>query len=103
MKKIYLPHINYTVVLEKFGAQAMPHKFAKASTEEVNNNSCTIYLHPSASASTISHEVTHALQFICKARGITFEDELEHVGYMAQYITMCILGGRWNNVDEKKR
>lgn len=96
--KIYLPHINYTVHVKEHNGEhpSFGHK-SYASTEEVDRHNCYIYLPKKAGASVICHEVTHALQFIAKARGISFVDELEHFGYMAQYITLKIISAEWDN------
>nr|AKH47789.1 hypothetical protein [uncultured marine virus] len=39
----------------------------------------------------IIHEIVHALQYICERRNIDMEEEKEHMGYMASYLTEKLL------------
>jgi hypothetical protein len=40
----------------------------------------------------IFHEIVHALQYICERRGIDMEEEKEHMGYLASFLTEQLLG-----------
>ncbi len=95
--KLYLPHINYTVHVKRMSATRKPFSDALASTHDNDKRSCTIYLPAKAPGSVITHEIVHALQFIARSRGMDFYGEMEHFGYIAQYLFMRITGGQWDN------
>jgi hypothetical protein len=89
--------LNYTVHVKPLKESKHLRFRPQAQTESIDKHNCYIYLQPKASGSVITHEIVHALQFIARARGINFEDELEHFGYIAQYLFMKIVGGVWDN------
>lgn len=51
-----------------------------------------LYFADWVSPPTVAHEIVHAIQFICRRKGIDMIDELEHVAYLADYITGKVLG-----------
>ena len=92
-KKVYtipIPHLGYKIIYgvnpkEFVGEQEKSMMFA-----EDTNKKCgaIIFRHtPTALESgTVAHEIMHALQFMCRRRNIKMERELEHMGYLMQYI-----------------
>ena len=68
---------------------------ALAYVENIDNNSCAIFLGKKDSSGDIAHELVHVLQFICLARNIDFRLEKEHMGYIMHYLMGRILGNEW--------
>ncbi len=96
MKKIYLPHINYTIELKeaKNPPEEVPN--AKNWVTSYGQKGCAMYIDKKPNPADLAHEVTHVLQFICLNRNIDFKLEQEHMGYLMQYIMGEILGYKWN-------
>lgn len=95
-KKIFLPHINYTVTVKEF-KKLEGFVPTKAYTEYIDSRNCILHLPKNIQGSMLCHEIVHVLQFICKARNMEFTLESEHMGYISQYLFMCVTGGRWDN------
>lgn len=96
MKKIYLPHIHYTVHVKQF----QPHKDLENALAYVQNNgpnNCTLFidLKQKIVPADLAHELVHVLQFICLARNINFTLEQEHMGYIMHYLMGRIMGDTW--------
>lgn len=95
MKKIYIPHLFYTVyICDKSKATGRVKKYLK----DENMNACREISGSHASriwikmpikpveVPTLAHEIVHVLQHIAKERDIDFKDEEEHFAYLMQYI-----------------
>lgn len=88
--KIPIPHLGYWVLVkispkEFYGSQEKSIMFC----EDTDRSNVTIFFRkkPTQSeAGTVAHEVMHALQYIARNRNIKMEKELEHFGYLMQYI-----------------
>ena len=93
--KIYLPHIHYTVYVRTFKKAPDSVSSALAYTENIDNNSCAIYLGKKCHVGDVAHELIHVLQFICLARNMDFRLEQEHMGYLMQYLMGRLLGTTW--------
>lgn len=94
--KIYLPHIHYTVFVRRFKKAPQETRSALAYVKYIDDNSCAIYLGKENLAGDIAHELVHVLQYICLARNINFNLEMEHMGYIMHYLMGRILGYKWN-------
>lgn len=87
--KVYLPHINYTVLIKKRGVCKKAPAWMKAVAEKTSPNSATIYIKLPISRNdypTLVHELIHVLQYICASRNIDFTAEQEHMAYIGNYI-----------------
>lgn len=87
-RAIKIPHLNYTVGIKYTPHPERPHQPCCA---RVSNSRCDIHLlgKPKYQNSpTVAHETLHALQFIAQDRSIDMINEMEHMGYLMQYI-MC--------------
>ena len=95
-KEIKIPHLGYRVIVkvdvkEFSGMQESSFMFC----ENTDKNTATIFLRDKPrhdKFSTVAHEAMHALQFLCRNRNISMERELEHMGYLMQYILNEIYG-----------
>lgn len=94
-KKIYIPHIHYTVhfysgkdVLKIFKDQDGKAWTAKGKKESI----ISVRKERDAKPGLLAHEIIHVLQNIADDQGIDFVDEKEHFGYLMQYILGKILG-----------
>jgi hypothetical protein len=92
--KIKIAHLGYTILVKDISKGNEEHK---AWCERDNTNQATIFLDLKETNKkyyfpTIAHEVTHILQFIAGDRTINFPLELEHFGYLMNYICNEILG-----------
>jgi hypothetical protein len=94
-KKIYLPHLNYTVHVRHFKPHPSGDSNAKAWAEHIDSRSAAIYISPRDTPCGIAHELIHVLQFIAADRNIDFIHEQEHFGYMMQYLMGKTLGYEW--------
>lgn len=96
MKKIYIPHLNYTVRVHtfKFPPPEIPN--ALAYVQEKDSNSCDLYVSShKENAGDLAHELVHVLQFICIQRNIDFARETEHMGYLMHWLMGEVLGYEW--------
>lgn len=99
-KKIFIPHIFYTVnVKDVKEAKGRIKTFLSngyvACCENVDKNTSDIYItYPIKNyyVPTIVHELTHVLQNICRERNMVFEDERENTAYMLHFMLNEILG-----------
>lgn len=96
MKKIYIPHINYTVHIKEFKKAPETMPLAKAYCEQIDSKSCNLFLpkgkqHPG----DVSHELIHVLQFICLNRSISFDSETEHMAYLMHWMMGQIMGWKY--------
>lgn len=93
LKKAYyasIPHLGYKVIYgvnpkEFTGDQEKSIMFA----EDTNKNTSAIIFRETPTdlqGGTVAHEIMHVLQFMCRRRNIKMEHELEHMGYLMQYI-----------------
>lgn len=90
--KIQIPHLNYTVSVKPRSAFKSPNP-GFALTENIDRHNAIIYIdNPKNYPCTVAHEVIHVLGFICETKGIVFENEREHMGYLMQYLMGQILG-----------
>ena len=93
MKKVYIPHIHYTVYLKDV-SQAKGEAKNLLSTkhaiaERIDKANAVIYMKlplKQKDWGTLGHEIIHILQYICASRNIDFVYEQENVAYMFQYI-----------------
>jgi len=81
--KILIPHLNYTVTVKK------PRKdmdsFAEVQPDGFDG--CTLYIkRPVKDKALLAHELTHVLQFLCEERDIEMHKELEHMGYLMEWL-----------------
>ena len=90
--KVYLPHINYTVWFRPFKQPPRSIANARAWIQHEGPGLCSIYLLRNESPSSVAHEITHALAYICHDLHIQFEDEFEHMAYTMQYLLGFALG-----------
>ena len=92
-KEIYLPHIHYTVHIRQFVKTPPELNHALAYVQSNDKDSCTIYmdLKSKPTPGGLSHELVHVLQFICLNRNIEFTAELEHCGYIMNYLMNRIM------------
>jgi hypothetical protein len=97
----YLPHIDYTVCFRPYKAPPDTIKNAKAWIRRDDRCGCTIYLPKDQTPSGLSHELIHALQYICIDRCMDFDREFEHMAYLMQYLMGKVFGFDW--VKEIKR
>lgn len=96
LNEIVISHLNYKIIYgvspkEFIGAQAKSIMFA----EDTNKNCAAVIFRKKPTQiemSTVAHEVMHALQYMCQRRNIKMEVELEHMGYLMQYILNEIYG-----------
>jgi len=82
---IRLPHLGYTVRIRG----PKPHPDGKPSAAWItrdNADRCTIYLPNKLTPGMVSHELVHALQYICEDRNMEFLTESEHTAYLMQYM-----------------
>ncbi len=93
MKSLTIPHLNFTI---KYGVNKKEvSKGAVMTTEDIDNHTVAIYFQEKPKLDqmpTVAHEVMHVLQFVCRHRKIMMENELEHMGYLMQYILASIYG-----------
>lgn len=94
-KKIYLPHLNYTLYVRHFKGHPDGTPNAKAYTERISDHSSAIYLSRGDTPCSVAHELIHVLQFLSGSKGIDFVREQEHFGYMMQYLMGQVLGYEW--------
>lgn len=101
--KIYsipIPHLAYKIVYgvdpkEFVGRQTNSQMF----TEDKDRHTAVIVFRKTPTdleGGTVAHEIMHALQYMCRRRNICMEDELEHMGYLMQYIFNEIYGRKYN-------
>lgn len=89
--KIQIPHLNYIVYVK----DGYHNEFGNLpSCERLDFSSCCIHMPKKMrnQATTVAHEVVHAVQFIAEARHINMVLEQEHIAYMVQYIMAKIMG-----------
>lgn len=93
-KKIYLPHIHYTVLVKEFIKPPVIIANAKAYVEHLEQGCCILYLQKGEKImpGDLAHEIVHVLQFICEDMNMTFELEREHMAYLMQYIMGQVMG-----------
>lgn len=96
MKKIYIPHLNYTITIKE--AKNPPEELFNAVNwvESQGQYGCTMYLDKKPHPGDLSHELIHVLQFICLNRNMNFMTEHEHMGYLMHWLMGEILGYKWN-------
>lgn len=102
-----IPHLNYKVYYgisskEFTGRQEKSVMFA----ENTNKNTGTIIFRKKPTeleSGTVAHEIVHILQYICKRRNITMEDEIEHMGYLMHYIFNEIYDREYSVFNLKKK
>ena len=92
MKKdiiIKLPHINFTVVVEKMTKNNSIGN-ADGYTKHISTEECLMVLKlpikGPRTASFLVHEIIHVLQNICEGSNMTFLYEREHMAYIAGYL-----------------
>lgn len=97
---IEIPHLGYKVyfgvLTKEFTGR---HEKSLMMAEDTNKNAATIIFKkkPTAlEAGTVAHEITHVLQYLCRRRNITMENETEHMGYLMQYIFNGIYDCEYN-------
>lgn len=94
MKNIYIPHLHYHINVYFDSEKYLTDLGIEAGTLHSKG---LIEIHFKKKPNdydfpTVAHEVMHALQFICKDRKIDMTNEVEHCGYLMQYILNQILG-----------
>lgn len=86
---IKLPHIGYTVVVEKL-TKKNAIDGADGYTKYVTGEECLMVLKlpikGPKTASFLVHELIHVLQNICSGSNMTFLYEREHMAYIAGYL-----------------
>lgn len=90
MKTINIHHLGYKVShgIADTGQHYM-------SCIRIDDNHCKIIYKSKPRPNdipTLAHEVLHALQYMSESRGIDMTIEMEHMGYLMQYILNEILG-----------
>lgn len=101
MIKIDINHLGYKIIFRK------PTKSELKMMQSKKMVACCIgYDHESAilmtekvtmkNVSTLSHEVLHAIQNLCRDRHINMAEEKENIGYMMNYCMNRILGYEYN-------
>lgn len=94
-KKIYLPHLNYTVYVRPFKTPPDCISGAGAWFDPLDDDCCAIYLPAKVDPTTAAHELVHVLQHICDVRHINFRIEREHMAYVMQHLMGEVLGYSW--------
>lgn len=94
-RKIYLPHIDYTIFIIEGGKP--PTDNAIGWVVPLGEKGCEIHLTAKIKKNPLdlAHEVIHILQLICAERYMNFSLEQEHMAYLMQYIMDQILGCKW--------
>ena len=97
MKKIEFPMFGYTIIVKKPNSKEL-----EMMQENKMFACCVEYKHESIvlvkddvklnNISLFVHELTHAIQNLCKARRINMTEEKECVAYMMQYSVNRVLG-----------
>lgn len=95
MRKIYLPHLNYTLFVRKMKVPPEEIPNALAWFQSIDENSSAIYLAKKEVPGDIAHELIHVLQHICLHRNIDFIRETEHMGYLMHYLLGKVMGYSW--------
>ena len=97
--KIYIPHLHITVnvkdIKKSKGFKFKNGTLASGYVKIQDDFNIDMYLQfpiKTIYHGTIVHEVTHVMQFISRLRDIDFQDEMEHFGYLSQYIFNKIVG-----------
>lgn len=98
--EIPIPHLGFKVIYainpkEFTGSQEELIMFC----ENTSKNSAAIIFRKEPTtlqSSIVAHEIMHALQFMCQRRGIVMEKEIEHMGYLMQYIFNEIYGRQYS-------
>jgi hypothetical protein len=93
--KIYIPHIHYRIDVSFDSAKYLNEMGMEAACAYLKNGHVKLHFRGKPSmrnAPTVAHEVMHAMQFISKDRGIDMTQELEHFGYMTNFVMNKIFG-----------
>lgn len=88
---ISIPHLDYVVKVRDIKTRPPELKNCDCYTRKENDRTCTIYLSKNARPPVIAHETIHVLQFMCNSLDLDFIQEMEHMGYIMQYIMARIL------------
>lgn len=98
-KKIYLPHIHYTLHIKQIGKLPEGLSYAYAYVKRNDKNSCTLYLDQKRKVihADVAHELIHVMQFICLDRNIDFCTETEHMGYIMHYLLAQLTNCSWDS------
>lgn len=89
--KIKIPHLGYTLLVKE------PQKEVEFTAYVIRDNKSqsTLYIQTpikSKDMATLAHELVHVLQFIARDRNIDMVDEMEHMGYLMNYLFNEITG-----------
>lgn len=88
--KIPIPHLGFEVIYGVLPKEFVGrHEKSVMLCEDTNKNtSCIIFKNTPTDmeSAAVAHEIIHALQFMYRRRNIRMEEELEHMGYLMQYI-----------------
>lgn len=95
-KKIYIPHLHYTVKVRQF-KPLEDRKTAKAYVLWIDTNSCELYMDfkKPLLPGNVAHELIHVLQNISEDRGLHFARETEHFGYLMHYLMGEVMGYKY--------
>jgi len=103
-KSVEIPHLRVTVnfldlsKLQGVEKEGSAYTTVMSQDENMQLNIAVFYENIEKSVRKIEcmpmifHEIVHVLQYICENRGIDMEEEKEHMGYLASYLTENLLG-----------
>lgn len=93
MKKIYISHLHYKIEVN-FNSKTYLKNIGREACAIHTPNKIQLLLKNKPKLKdfpTVAHEVMHVIQFISKDRGIDMTNEVEHCGYLMQFILNEIL------------
>ncbi len=92
--KIYLPHLDYTILTKSFKRHTgVPN--ARAYARRIDASTVHLFLPKKNMPGDLAHEVVHVLQYICNDRDMDFVQEQEHMGYLMHYILGRLMCHEW--------
>jgi hypothetical protein len=95
--KIYIPHLHYTIKVN-FKATKYLNSVGLEACVLYNKNNLVLCLRREPKPidfPTVAHEVLHLIQYICRDRNINMTEEIEHCGYLMQFILNKILKNKF--------
>lgn len=95
--RIYLPHIDYEVVVKHRTSYKTAHSGIWLC-ERTDVDSSTLFIEIPKKPheyGMLAHEVMHVIENICIDRGMVLEEEKESMAYCVQYIMNTITCGQY--------
>lgn len=92
-KKVYLPHIRYTVIFADMKYLVNEEIKGSGFTTKTGEYECMVFLEDIEKTVKdislmpyIAHELTHVIQFICIDMNMQIQEEQEHTAYIMHYL-----------------